>query len=213
MVTVDVAAAPFGVTEAGPNVQEANEGRPEHENVVAAANPLTGVMLTVDDAELPLATVALAGVSAMEKSGEPVTLSVTTFELDVALLASPAYVAVRLCDPTASELVVKVATSDVFSEPLPRVTAPSRNVTWPVGAGVSAVPVTVADSVTLVPKTLVAGPVRTVVVALGAGAMTVSDAVALVSPGLVTEMEYAPAADSTVLLRSKLAMPATPVTV
>lgn len=182
MVTVDVAAAPFGVTEAGLNVQEANEGRPEHENVVAAENPLTAVMFTVDDAELPPAIVALAGVSAMEKSGEPVILSVATFELDVALLASPVYVAVRLCDPTASELVVKVATSDVFSELAPRVTAPSRNVTWPVGAGLPAVPVTVADSVTLVPTTLVAGELRTVVVAVGAGAMTVSDAVALVSP-------------------------------
>jgi hypothetical protein len=90
MVTVDVAAAPFGVTEAGLNVQEANEGRPEHENAVAAENPLTGVMLTVDDAELPLAMVALAGVSAMEKSGEPVTVSVTICEIDGALLASPA---------------------------------------------------------------------------------------------------------------------------
>ena len=90
MVTVDVAAAPFGVTEAGLNVQEANEGRPEHENVVAPENPLTGVMLTVDDAELPLAMVALAGLSVMEKSGEPVTVSVTICELDGALLASPA---------------------------------------------------------------------------------------------------------------------------
>jgi hypothetical protein len=90
MVTVDVVAPPFGVMEAGLNVQEANEGRPEHENAVVAENPLTGVMLTVDDAELPLAMVALAGVSAMEKSGEPVTVSVTIRELEGALLASPA---------------------------------------------------------------------------------------------------------------------------
>jgi hypothetical protein len=80
----------LGDTEAGLKVQEANEGRPEHESVAAAANPLTGVMLTVDDAEFPAAMVALAGASAMEKSGEPVTVSVTICELDGALLASPA---------------------------------------------------------------------------------------------------------------------------
>lgn len=95
----------------------------------------------------------------------------------------------RLCDPTASELVVNVATSDEPRVPLPSVALPSRKVTCPVGDGVPAVPVTVADSVTLVPKTLVAGALRTVVVAVGAAAMTVSEAAALVSPGLVAEME------------------------
>jgi hypothetical protein len=89
MVTVEVATAPLGVTEVGLKVQDANEGRPEHENVVAAANPLAGVMLTVDEAELPLATVTVAGVRAMEKSGVPVIVSVTVCEFDGELLASP----------------------------------------------------------------------------------------------------------------------------
>jgi hypothetical protein len=108
---------------------------------------------------------------------------------------------------------VNVATSDELRVPLPSVVLPSRKATWPVGVGVPAVPVTVADSVTLVPITLVAGELRTVVVAVGAGAVTVNAAVAPVSPGLVTEIEYVPATDNTVLLRSKLAMPATPVRV
>jgi hypothetical protein len=89
MVRVDVATAPFGVTEAGLNEQEAKEGRPEHENVVASAKASTGVTVTLDDAELPLPAVTLAGVSAIEKSGEPVMVRLTIFELDGALLASP----------------------------------------------------------------------------------------------------------------------------
>jgi len=109
--------------------------------------------------------------------------------------------------------VVNVATSDELIVPLPRVVLPSRKVTCPVGVGVPAAPVTVADSVTLVPTTLVAGALRTMVVATGAGAVTVREAVALVSPGLVTAIEYVPAAESTALPRSKLAMPPTPLTV
>jgi hypothetical protein len=90
MFKVEVAADPFGVTEAGLNVHDVNDGSPEHASVVAAENPFAGVMLTVDDAELPPATVALAGESDMEKLGEPVTVKITTLELDGALLASPA---------------------------------------------------------------------------------------------------------------------------
>jgi hypothetical protein len=90
MVSVDVDAAALGVTEAGANVHDAKEGSPEHESVVAAENPFAGAMLTVEDAEPPLATVAFAGESEMEKSGEPVMVNVTVFELEDALLASPA---------------------------------------------------------------------------------------------------------------------------
>jgi len=89
IVTVDVATAPLGVTEPGLKAQEAKAGRPEQENVTAEANPLTGVMLTLDAAEPPLTAIALGGVSAMEKSGVPVTVSVTLCELDGALFASP----------------------------------------------------------------------------------------------------------------------------
>jgi hypothetical protein len=70
--------------------------------------------------------------------------------------------------------------------------------------------VTVAERVTLDPVTLVAGALRVVVVVMGVDAVaaTVSDAVAVVSPGLVAEMEYVPAVVRTVLLRSKVAIPA-----
>ena len=74
----------------GLNVQEAKEGKPEHENVTADANPLSGVMLTLDAAELPMAAFTFAGVRAMEKSGAPMTVSVTICEVDGALFASPA---------------------------------------------------------------------------------------------------------------------------
>jgi hypothetical protein len=85
-----------------------------------------------------------------------------------------------------------------------------------VGNGLPVAPVTVAESVTLDPVTLVDGALRVVVVAMGTGAtgaVTVSDAVALVSPELVAEMEYVPAVVRTVLLRLKVARPATPVLV
>ena len=54
-----------------------------------------------------------------------------------------------------------------------------------------------------------------VVVVMGVGtvAATVRDAVALVSPELVAEMEYVPDAVRTVLLRSKVAIPPTLVLV
>ena len=90
MVRADVAAAVPGVTEAGLNIHDANEGSPEHASVVAAENPFIGVMLTVAVAEPPFATVALAGDSETEKSGVPVTVNMTVFEVDGALLASPA---------------------------------------------------------------------------------------------------------------------------
>lgn len=111
------------------------------------------------------------------------------------------------------ELVEIVATSDEFNGALPRVVVPSRKVTWPVGAGVPEVPVTVADRVTLLPTTLVDGALRTVAVEVGEGAVTFNEAVALVSPGLDAVMEYVPSAVSTVLLRLKLATPETPLAV
>jgi hypothetical protein len=80
-----------------------------------------------------------------------------------------------------------------------------------VGDGLPVAPVTVAESVTLEPVTLVDGAVSVVVVAMGAGATaaaTVNDAVALVRPGLVAEMVYVPAVVRMVLLRSKVAVPA-----
>jgi hypothetical protein len=48
-------------------------------------------------------------------------------------LLSPPYVAVIECDPTLKEDVANVACPDPSSVPVPRVVAPSLNVTIPVG--------------------------------------------------------------------------------
>jgi hypothetical protein len=89
MVNVDVPAAAFGVTDAGLKVQDANDGSPEQVRTVAAANPLAGVMLMVDVAELPLAIVALVGDSETAKSGVAVIVTDMAFEVEGPLLVSP----------------------------------------------------------------------------------------------------------------------------
>ena len=90
MVSIDVAAEPLGVTAAGLKVQDANAGSPEQVREVDAAKALTGVMLTVDVAEVPLVMVALVGASEIVKSAAPVTVTATVFDVEEALLLSPA---------------------------------------------------------------------------------------------------------------------------
>jgi hypothetical protein len=66
----------------------------------------------------------------------------------VAKLVSPPYTALIEWDPTASELVLKVAVPPV-SVPVPMLTAPSLNVTLPLGVPVAgATAATVAVKVT-----------------------------------------------------------------
>ena len=68
-------------------------------------------------------------------------------------LVSPPYTAVILCDPTDSDVVLKVAVPEP-SVPVPRVVDPSMNVTVPVGVPApGATAATVAVNVTLWPKT------------------------------------------------------------
>ena len=60
-----------------------------------------------------------------------------------------------LCDPTLSVEVANVATPLASSVPVPKVVAPSLNVTVPAGVPVpGAVALTVAVKVTLCPNTL-----------------------------------------------------------
>ena len=66
-------------------------------------------------------------------------------------MASPPYTAVTECEPAVNAEVVSVAWPEPFRVPVPRVVAPSLNVTVPVG--VEADPVTVAVKVTDWPKT------------------------------------------------------------
>ena len=105
IVNVDVAAAAFGVMEDGLKAQVANDGSPEQVSDVAEENPFAGVMLTVDAAALPLVIVALVGESEIAKSGDAVIVMDMAFEVEGALLASPAYFAVRLWESTVSEVV------------------------------------------------------------------------------------------------------------
>ena len=91
IVSVVDTAEPLGVTVAGLNEQDANCGNPEHVKLVAAANPPDGVTVIVDVAELPAATVALAGLAAMAKSPDdaPPTVTVTAVDVEDANVPSP----------------------------------------------------------------------------------------------------------------------------
>jgi hypothetical protein len=75
-----------------------------------------------------------------------VTVTVTAVELLPASFASPPYVAVMVCCPTASEDVLYVATPLPFTASDASVFVPSKNVTLPVGT--PPLPATVAVSVT-----------------------------------------------------------------
>ena len=74
------------------------------------------------------------------------TVWVSAPEVLVAKFVSPPYTAVIEWPATDSAEVANVATPDPFSVPVPRVAAPSLNVTVPVG--VPALEVTVAVNVT-----------------------------------------------------------------
>jgi hypothetical protein len=91
-----VAVVPLGVTLAGLNEQVAFVGSPLQARFVAALNPLNGVTITVTISELPALTVAVFGVSDMEKSatGAAVMTTLSAAEVDVALVLSPPYTAV-----------------------------------------------------------------------------------------------------------------------
>jgi len=83
----------------------------------------------------------------------PLTTCVTTEDVLDAKVASPLYVAVMEWEPAVSVLVANVAIAEPFSGPLPKVVAPSLNVTVPVGVP-GDVDVTVAVNVTDCPARL-----------------------------------------------------------
>jgi hypothetical protein len=82
MVNVEVTAAPLGVTLAGLKTHVESAGSPLQERLVAALKLLIGVIVTVTAVELPFVTVALAGVSEIEKSGTGAALTVTATAAD-----------------------------------------------------------------------------------------------------------------------------------
>jgi hypothetical protein len=91
IVRVVDAADPFGVTVAGLNEQDADCGNPEQAKLVTAENPPDGVTVIVVVAELPAATVALAGLAATVKSPETPapTVTLTAVEVEDANVPSP----------------------------------------------------------------------------------------------------------------------------
>jgi hypothetical protein len=73
----------------------------------------------------------------------------------LAKFVSPPYAPVIECVPTESVLVLKVATPEALSVPVPRVVVPSRNETVPVGVPVpGATAATVAVNITDAPIVL-----------------------------------------------------------
>jgi hypothetical protein len=119
-------------------------------------------------------TVTLEGVTPSVKLPvAAVMLIESALEVDVAKVASPPYCAVIECVPAASVEVANVAEPEPFSVPDPRLVAPSRNITVPVGTFVPLAGVTLAINETLAPVVPVAGPVSIVVVEMSAAAFTV----------------------------------------
>ncbi len=91
IVSVAVAALPFGVRADGAMVQVAFCGAPAQASVTGWLNPPIGVIEMVDVTELPGATLPLAGASAMPKSTATgaVIVTATAGEVEAALPASP----------------------------------------------------------------------------------------------------------------------------
>src|ERR1035438_6681698 len=94
MVNMVVAVAPVcGVTELGEKEHVANVGRPEHENVVAASNPLRLATVIVRLADWPAAIFAVGDDAAMLKSavaGGGVVFAVSVAKRPCCSFAKPA---------------------------------------------------------------------------------------------------------------------------
>ena len=140
----------------------------EKVTVPAGATPVTvavnvTLVPTVTEVELLVRLVVVVAIAALIPTGN-------TFEVEGVLVASPLYVAVILCEPTASVVVEKVVLPDA-SVPLPICVPPSKNVTVPVGVELP-LPVTVAVKVMFCPAVAEFGPVRLVVVVAIAALIT-----------------------------------------
>jgi hypothetical protein len=127
------------------------------ETVAVKVTPLPNVMLLA----VVISVVVVLSV---------VTVTDTAEEVLPEFLLSPPYTAVIECIPTARVEVVKVATPDPFSVPVPRVVVPSINVTLPVG--VSLLGETVAVKVTLLPTVILLAVVISAVVVLSVVTVT-----------------------------------------
>jgi hypothetical protein len=132
-----------------------------------------GVTLAVSEIACP--ETADAGeatrVTAVDGNCAPFTCTDTALEVDAPSAEFPAYEAVMLCVPTASELMVNVA-APLVSGAVPSDVEPSSSVTVPVGVAPAAAAtptVKVTDCPTLI---CAADAERLVVVVAGAGCTT-----------------------------------------
>ena len=171
-----VTGPPFGVTKCGSNSQSIPSGTFEQENRTCWLNPLVGVTVTTAMPAGDGVTVTLDGETESVKfPAGAVMLIESAVEVDVAKFASPPYCAVIECVPADNVDVENVVEPDVFNVPGPRLVAPSRNITVPVGTFVPLDGVTLAINVTFAPEAAVAGPVSIVVVPISAPAFTTCD--------------------------------------
>ena len=105
-MTVDVSAAPAGVSVAGLKVHPTEAGRPEQAKLTVPVNPLTGVTVSVALAAAVLVSVPLPGLTPSVKSGAgAVMVTGTALDVDTENDASPPYAAVIEWLPTASDVV------------------------------------------------------------------------------------------------------------
>ena len=111
--------------------------------------PEVGATLTLRISVWPFARCVADGTAEVVVAvfAGAVTTTVSAVDVDAAKCVSPEYAAVMLCEPFASEEVVKVATP-TFIEPVPMELVPSLKVTLPVGLPMSDVDATVAMNCT-----------------------------------------------------------------
>jgi len=114
------------------------------------------------------------------------------------------------CEPAARAEVANVAEPDAFSVPVPRLVAPSRNDTVPVGVFVPLAGVTLAIKETLAPDAAVDGPVSTVVVPRSAAALMVIEIAGDVLPEKFASPGYCAVMECTPVVRAVVENVATP---
>ena len=156
-------------------------------------NPFVGVTVTTAMPACDGVTVTLEGdTESVKFPAAAVMLIESPVEVDVEKFASPPYCAVIECVPTDNVEVENVVEPDAFSVPGPKLVAPSRNVTVPVGTFVPLAGVTLAMNVTFAPDVAVAGPVSIVVVPISAPAFTTCEsAVEVLVENLASPLYFA----------------------
>lgn len=196
IASIVVAGAPLGVTECGSNSQSIPSGTFEQESCTCWLNPFVGVTVTTAIPGCAAVTVTLDGeTDGVEFPVAAVMAIEAAVEVDAAKFVSPPYCAVIECVPVESVEVENVVEPEPLSVPGPRLVAPSKNVTVPVGTFVPLDGRTLAMNVTFVPDAAVAGPVSVVLVEIAVPAFTTCEsAVAVLVENLYAGQSHTPTA-------------------